>query len=1189
MITNISPSRKRWLDSLWMACLFSLALIPSAVLFAQTKSQTKAKDVPAAVLKRMLSQYVPYDDHTQGLTEIMKLRRYKAILSEGAFTEQRFAGAANLHELRHLMLLAAKGKAALEGTPEAGRLLMAIAERLAQSSAPPDKRLPAELLLVRSKLDELSNAPAEVSDELDVMVARYADTPAAAQALRGAAELAETGGVRTSARKFLKRLASDHVAKPGVRELLTWEGEEKAAYFSRLFTTSLTLLDGNEIILPRDTLGKPTLLHFWTIEQPGLLAAPGPGSILKSQNMIRFADIAKDYPTLNIIGINLDTNRTAVQRFIDEKGISWPIAFSGLGWSDPFLKTYSVAEVPAYWLIGPDGRSYERGVSATLVPKGSSVWGSYNSLVRQQLDLLGEGEARAPYYRSGAFLLDIPDLLPIGRLTAKSELQNAHTIPVAELEAMYDLLFQPSTLGLTEKQKAVRMRKALEQGWRIEKTQADANGLWQVRAWMLVASRWLATQKSDMKAAEESYRLAHLLQEEETSAIARLLGDYVCLSHTLQAKNVTLDTAGTRIDTFLQSWNDTDLKWAAEILAVILATESSDEQTRIKIMRGFVGDRWKMQPKLRGFLRDYCHSNIDASKPLFERNGFGSYGGSAVLPTEPMPVVRDLPRLGGSIFRLPKDAGRKFVIIQFWSIAAPPEKQSLSIEDNSQRASDLAKEHSEIGNALWDKGKTDEALEYYQKAIDVRKRDISSDFIDISVNLDDSRTEVEKFLIEHPEFNDSTHIFSGKGWRDPLARELDIYNLPRAVLLNRDGLIERWAAGGLFDAGMLHSLTTKAQSPERSVQFSNQARVTENKNIHQRKSDIQQRLSLDLGEEQAIELLLVGPGEFAKGSTSEEMEQHGDESPRRQVRLTKPWYMAVHPVTRAQFATFIKQSGYITEAEREGHALIWTDKGWQRIPGANWANPGFEQDDNHPVVCVSFNDANKFCQWLSEKTGRDVRLPTDAQWEFSCRAGGTTRYPWGDQPGDAAGFANLADRVYTEHFPHLDVFEFSDEFAYTSPVGQYKSNFFGLHDMSGNVWEWTADWIDLSYILKITEQYWGELDTLLIDPVGPARGEYKVTRGGSWHSDPADSRSASQRIAIPTMRNNILGFRISVGADASMVGDTPTEPGSLLIPMTDPGAPDLGQVRINPKEPSLRFPVTVNQRNGPVERPLVTD
>ena len=1133
MITNISPSRKRWLDSLWMACLFSLALIPGAVLCAQSTSQTKANEVPAAVLKRMRSQYVPYDDQTQGLTEIMKLRRYKAILSEGAFVEQRYAGAANLHELRHWMLLAAKGKAALEGTPEAGQLLMAIAERLAQSPAPPDKRLPAELLLVRSKLDELGNTPAEVSDELDVLVARYADTPVASEALRGAAELAETGGVRTSARKFLKRLASDHVAKPGVRELLTWEGEEKAAYFSRLFTTSLTLLDGNELILPRDTLGKPTLLYFWTVEQPGLLAAPGPGSIMKSQNMIRFADIAKDYPTLNIIGINLDTNRTAVQRFIDEKGISWPIAFSGLGWSDPFLKTYSVAEVPAYWLIGPDGRSYERGVSATLVPKGSSVWGSYNSIVRQQLNLFGEGESRVPYYRSGAFLLDIPDLLPLGRLTAKSELPNAHTIPVAELEAMYGLLFLSPTLGLTEKQKAAQMRQALEQGWRIEKTQADANALWKVRAWMLVASRWLAIQESDTGSVVESFRLAQILLEEETPAIAQLLADYVCLSHTLQAERVTIDVVGTRIDAFLQSWDETDLKWAAEILAVILATEASDEQTRIQIMRGFAGDRWKMQPKLRGFLRDYCQANIDASEPLFERNGFGSYGGGAVLPAEPMPVVRDLPRLDGSIFRLPKDAGRKFVIIQFWSIAAPPEKQSLSIEDNSQRASDLAKEYSEIGNALWDKEKTDEALEYYQKAIDVRKRDISSDFIAISVNLDDSRTEVEKFLKEHPEFNDSIHIFSGKGWRDPLARNLDIYNLPRAVLLNRDGLIERWAAGGLFDAGMLHSLTTKAQSPERSVQFSNQARVTENKNIHQRKSDIQQRLSLDLGEEQAIELLLVGPGEFAKGSTSKEMERYGDEWPRRRVRLTAPWYLATHPVTRAQFATFIKQSGYITEAEREGHALIWTDKGWQRIPGANWANPGFEQDDNHPVVCVSFNDANKFCQWLSEKTGRDVRLPTDAQWEFSCRAGGTTRYPWGDQPGDAAGFANLADRVYTEHFPHLDVFEFSDEFAYTSPVGQYKSNFFGLHDMSGNVWEWTADWIDLSYILKITEQYWGGLDNFLIDPVGPERGEYKVTRGGSWHSGPADSRSASQRIAIPTMRNNILGFRISVAVNSA--------------------------------------------------------
>ena len=475
-----------------------------------------------------------------------------------------------------------------------------------------------------------------------------------------------------------------------------------------------------------------------------------------------------------------------------------------------------------------------------------------------------------------------------------------------------------------------------------------------------------------------------------------------------------------------------------------------------------------------------------------------------------MPVARELPRLDGSVFRLPEDAGGKFVIIQFWSVAAPPEVQPLSREDNSRRASNLAREYSERGNALWDEGKTDEALEYYQKAIDVRKIDLSSSFVVVGVNLDDSRAEAEQFLGEHPEFNDWVHVFSGQGWHDPLARELDVYSLPRAVLVDRDGLINRWATGGQFDTETLENQQRPATDDrgsdrERRTPVPSQATDGGEKQW----AELPRNLSLELGEEHMIELALVGPGEFAKGSSPEEMEQYGDEWPRRRVRLTEPWYMAVHPVTRGQFAFFVKQTGYITEAEREGHALIWTNERWQRTPGATWANPGFRQDDDHPVVCVSFNDARKFCQWLSGKTGRDVSLPTDAQWEFTCRVSSTTLYPWGDRPDEAAEFANLADSTFAEFSPHRDVFEFSDTFAHTSPVGRFKANALGMYDMIGNVWEWTADWIDLSYILKKAAVNWGGLGSLLIDPVGPASGEYKVTRGGSWQSGPAHSRSAS--------------------------------------------------------------------------------
>ena len=1156
------PTRSYRFASLYLAVTLAVLLVPDAAL---TQTKSPGEQIPPALLKRLHAQYVPEDDQTQGLTETQKLRRYKSILSEGAFAEKRYAGAANLHELLYLMMLAARGRTTLEGTPESGKQLMAIAERLAaESSTPPGKRLPADLLLVRAQLDELGNAPAEVADTLDVLVARYADTSAAANALIAAVGLAQAGGARASRHKFMRILADDHIAEPGTRAFLASEGKGDSAFPSRLFTARLPLLDGGELVLPRDTMGKPTLVHFWTMERPGLEARTFtiPTGELKPQNTVQLADMMEDYPSLNIIGINLDTDRDAVENFVHQQGISWPVAFSGLGLSDPTAKNYTVIETPSYWLICPDGRSFRQGVSGSRRTVDFRGWGSYHMTVKEQLDMLGSAEARVPYYRSGAFLLDMQGLLP----------------PVAAgSEDVYRLVFLPPTLGLTEEQKAAPLRQGLELGRQIEGVHADDDGLRRVRAWMLVASRWLATQESDANAAKECDRLAQLLLEGEASSAARLLAEYVSLSRALQTERPTSEsgvrrdsqstkrrdsqstnsgwpkTAGSRIEGFLQSWAETDLNWAAKIFAVILATEASDEKIRMTVMRGFADGRWKDQPKLRGFLRDYCLANVDAFEAPFDRDGLGSYGGGEVLPNEPMPIAVELPRLDGSIFRLPEDAGGKFAIIQFWSVAAPPVVQPLFREDNSPRAADLAKEYSRTGNQLWDDGKVDKALEYYQKAIDVRRIDLSPNFVVVAVNLDDSRAEVEAFLEEQPEFKDWIHIFSGQGWHDPLARELDVYSLPRAVLVNREGLISRWATGGQFDTETLENQQRPAAddrrsgrerrppaSPETTDDETQQRYPRYDAIAKVQRAEIPRNLSLELGAELMIELVLVGPGEFAKGSSPEEMEQYGDEWPRRRVRLTEPWYMAVHPVTRGQFAFFVRRTGYITEAEREGHALIWTDKGWQRTPGASWTNPGFEQDDSHPVVCISFNDAYEFCQWLSRKTGWDVRLPTDAQWEFTCRVGSTTLYPWGDSPDEARGFANLADSTLKVQRDsqstnarlsnHRDAFEFSDSFVHTSPVGRFRANALGMVDMVGNVWEWTADW--LSYILGQTALNWGGPGPLLIDPVGPTNGEYKVTRGGSWQSGPAYSRSASQRIAVPTMRNHALGFRISVAVDA---------------------------------------------------------
>ncbi len=215
-----------------------------------------------------------------------------------------------------------------------------------------------------------------------------------------------------------------------------------------------------------------------------------------------------------------------------------------------------------------------------------------------------------------------------------------------------------------------------------------------------------------------------------------------------------------------------------------------------------------------------------------------------------------------------------------------------------------------------------------------------------------------------------------------------------------------------------------------------------------------------------IKLKLIPAGQFLMGSAPGDKEAYDDEKPWHWARITQPFYLGITEVTRGQFRRFVDDAGYKTEAEKDGKGgWGWNEeKGkFGQDPKFTWLNPGFEQTDEHAVVNVSWNDAAAFCEWLSRADGQTYRLPTEAEWEYACGAGTTTKYFSGDDPETLATVGNVADGTAKEKYPTWTTIGARDGYLYTAPVGRFRTNSFGLYDMHGNVWEWCQDWYDKDY------------------------------------------------------------------------------------------------------------------------------
>ena len=274
------------------------------------------------------------------------------------------------------------------------------------------------------------------------------------------------------------------------------------------------------------------------------------------------------------------------------------------------------------------------------------------------------------------------------------------------------------------------------------------------------------------------------------------------------------------------------------------------------------------------------------------------------------------------------------------------------------------------------------------------------------------------------------------------------------------------------------------------------------------------------------EMVVLAPGSYVAGSLPGEIaREHVDEAlaareqPPLAVTIAKAFAIARTTVTRGAYARFALETGRAAppcSVLRDGPSNTWGID-----PKTSWRKPGFPQTDAHPVVCVAYQDTLDYAAWLSQKTGKHYRLPSNTEWEYAARAGVTTARLWGDGVAQACLYGNVSDaaradahnrgeRDPSKFFPCLDTY------VQTAPVAHFKPNAFGLYDMEGNVWQWTADCLNATQLGAPAD---GRPNT-----AGDCSSH--IDRGGSWTNSPKYLRLAAHHPDVNDARNTVLGFRL---------------------------------------------------------------
>jgi len=258
-------------------------------------------------------------------------------------------------------------------------------------------------------------------------------------------------------------------------------------------------------------------------------------------------------------------------------------------------------------------------------------------------------------------------------------------------------------------------------------------------------------------------------------------------------------------------------------------------------------------------------------------------------------------------------------------------------------------------------------------------------------------------------------------------------------------------------------------------------------------------------------MVLIPGGTFAMGNADgQDMER-----PVHAVEVDA-FYMDTHEVTLEQFGQFVEKTNYVTDAENNDGSIIWTGDTWEKTKGINWrfdaaGNPHTEEEKNQPVTHLSWNDANAYAKWAGK------RLPTEAEWEYAARGGEKGyRFAWGNEPLGADVVANVSDENFVKvvtTWPYTEGYD--DGFTFGAPVGSFPPNSFGLYDMSGNAWEWCADYFDAGYYSRSPKR----------NPKNEEPTERRVMRGNSWDGRPGLMRASRRTSDLQANSYADTGFR----------------------------------------------------------------